>query len=155
MHALRTFALWAVVLSSPALLPADEPKQADRSGSQSSSTAKEMKPDYAKLLVGKWVRTDGQYAGTVMEYAAGGTYTTASVESQRKKLPPMTGTWKLKGDAIAQTLGTGRNRTDVPVTITALTETAFRFKNKAGQEATYERVGDKEGKSKGEKKGKK
>lgn len=140
MHAMRSFALLAAVLSSPSQSPADEQKTSGRSGSVSSSKEKEKKPDYAKLLVGKWVRTDGPYAGTVMEYAAGGTYTTASVESQRKKMPPMTGTWKLKGDAIVQTLGTGRNLTDVSVTITTLTETAFRFKNKAGQEATYERV---------------
>jgi uncharacterized protein (TIGR03066 family) len=151
MQALRVLALCAAVLSSSALLSADEPQKADRTGSESSSQGKEKMPDYAKLLVGKWVRTDGQYAGTVMEYAAGGTYTTASVDSQRKKLPPMTGTWKLRGDAVAQTLGTGRNLTDVPVTITALTETEFRFKNKAGQEATYERVVEKDEKSKDEK----
>ena len=48
-------------------------------------------------------------------------------------------TWKLKGDGLSLTLGS----TKADVTITKLTETDFRFKNNAGQEATYERVVEK------------
>lgn len=155
MHALRTFALWAVILSSPALLPADEPKKSDRSGSESSSKEKEKKPDYAKLLVGKWVRTDGQYAGTVVVYDKNGTHTTTSVTKINGKPVVMSGTWKLDGEKVVQTLGQGRNLTDTTVTVVGLTETEFRFKNRAGQEATYERVVEKEEKSKDEKKDKK
>jgi uncharacterized protein (TIGR03066 family) len=157
MPTLRSFVLCAVVLSSSALLSADEPKKQDRSGSESSSKEKEKdkKPDYAKLLVGKWVRTDGQYAGTLVVYDANGTHTTTSVTKINGKPIVMSGTWKLDGEKIAQTLGQGRNLTDTSVTVVALTETTFRFKNKAGQEATYERVVEEGEQGTGEKKDKK
>jgi uncharacterized protein (TIGR03066 family) len=155
MPPLRTFILCAVVLSSSALLSANDPKKADRSGSESSTKEKEKKPDYAKLLVGKWVRTDGQYAGTVVVYDKNGTHTTTSVTKINGKPIVMSGTWKLDGEKIAQTLGTGRNLTDTTVTVVALTETEFRFKNKAGQEAVYERVAEKGEQDKDEKKDKK
>jgi uncharacterized protein (TIGR03066 family) len=148
MPALRTLILCAAVLSSSALLSADEPKKADRSGSESSSKEKEKKPDYAKLLVGKWVRTDGQYAGTVVVYDKNGTHTTTSVTKINGKPVVMSGTWKLDGERIVQTLGQGRNLTDTTVTVVALTETEFRFKNRAGQEAVYERVTENEEKEK-------
>lgn len=155
MQALRVLALRAAVLSPSDLLSADVPKKADRTGSESSSKEKEKKPDYANLLVGKWVRTDGQYAGTVVVYDKNGTHTTTSVTKINGKPVVMSGTWKLDGEKVVQTLGQGRNLTDTTVTVVGLTETEFRFKNRAGQEATYERVVEDGEQGKGEKKGKK
>jgi uncharacterized protein (TIGR03066 family) len=155
MHALRTFALWAVVLSSPALLTADEPKKSDRSGSESSSKEKEKKPDYAKLLLGKWSRTDGQYAGTTMEFDKNGTYITSRVPQPGENRGSMSGTWKTDGETLAQVIRDKGHVTATKVTILQLTDTEFRFKNKAGQEATYERVVEDGEQGKGEKKGKK
>ncbi len=155
MQALRVLALCAAVLSSSDLLSADEPKKADRTGSESSSKEKEKKPDFANLLVGKWVRTDGQYAGMVVVYDKNGTHTTTSVTKINGKPVVMSGTWKLDGEKVVQTLGQGRNLTDTTVTVVGLTETEFRFKNRAGQEATYKRVVEDGEQGKGEKKGKK
>lgn len=154
MHALRTLALCAAVLSSPALLSADEPKKSGRPGPESSSKEKEKKPDYAKLLVGKWVRTDGPYAGTVVAFDKNGTYTTTTVTKLNGKPIVMPGTWKVDAETLAQTVRDRGYVTDTKVTILSLTETEFRFKNKAGQEAAYERVTEKDGKGK-DKKGKK
>lgn len=144
MNALRLLTLTVAVLSAPSLLPADEPKKADRSGSESSSKGKEKKPDYAKLLLGKWSRTDGPYAGTTMEFDKNGTYTTSRVPNPGEKRSSMSGTWKVDGEVIAQTVRDRGYVTSTKVTIVSLTETALRFKNGAGQEAVYERVVEKE-----------
>jgi uncharacterized protein (TIGR03066 family) len=140
MPAIRVFALCAAVLSFSNLLWADEARKPDPSGSESSGKESAKKPDYAKLLVGKWTRTDGPYAGTVMVYDKKGTHTTTSVTKINGKPIVMSGTWKLVGDKIVQTLGMGQNLTDTSVSIVTLTETEFRFKNRTGQEAVYKRV---------------
>ncbi len=154
MNALHKFALFVVVLGSSAMLAADEPRKSDRSGSESLAKNKERKPD-AKLLVGKWVRTDGPYAGTTMAFDKNGTYTTTTVTKLKGKPIVMPGTWKLTGVTLAQTVRDRGYVTDTKVTILSLTETELRFKNMGGQEATYERVAEKEENGKGEKKDKK
>lgn len=143
MHVLQMFALLAAVLSSPALLSADEPEKLDRSGSKSSVKEEEKKPDYAKLLVGKWTRKDGQYAGTTMVFDKNGSYTTARVAKLGEKWGSMSGSWKIDGEFIAQTIRDKGYVTETMVSIVSLTETELRFKNKVGQEAIYERVADK------------
>jgi uncharacterized protein (TIGR03066 family) len=144
MYTLRVLALTVASISSPLLLRADDAKKSDRSGSESSSKEKDKKPDYAKLLVGKWVRTDGQYAGTTMELDKSGTYVTSRVPQPGEKRSSMPGTWKLDGETLAQTMKDRGYVTNTKVTVISLTETEFRFKNGAGQEATYERVVEKE-----------
>jgi uncharacterized protein (TIGR03066 family) len=141
MHTLRMLALIAALLSS-AQLSADEPEKSDRSGSKSSVKEKEKKPDYAKLLLGKWTRTDGQYAGTTMVFDKNGSFTTARVAKPGENWGSMSGTWKIDGEFIAQTIRDNGYVTETKVTIVSLTETELRFKNKGGQEATYERVAD-------------
>ena len=120
----------------------------------------DAKPD-ARLLVGKWVRTDGPYAGTTMTFDKNGTCTTKAVTVVNGKpvevMPGVVvtpGTWKLSGETLAQTVRDRGYVTDTKVTIVSLTETELRFKNAGGREAVYERVVEKDGKGKGDKKDK-
>jgi uncharacterized protein (TIGR03066 family) len=139
MYALRLLTLAAALLALPALLQGDEPKKSHRPASESG---KEKKPDRTKLLLGKWKRTDGQYAGTTMVFDKSGTFTTARVAKPGENWGSLSGTWKLDGEIIAQTIRDRGYATETLVTIVALTETELRFKNKGGQEATYEQVAD-------------
>ena len=135
----------AVSLTVPAW--ADGPKKSDKADKKDrkdteptspSDKDKKTEPDYASLLVGKWVRTD-KFEGTTMEFAKNGKHTTSAVLKPGAKPIVVHGSWKIKGDQLTQTL----NTTTVTLTITKLTETEFIFTNSAGMEATYERVTDK------------
>ena len=134
MRSLCALAFCVAALSLASASRADEPQKSDKSGSPGA----EKKIDPA-LLLGKWVRTD-KYVGTTFVFLKNGTYTTTSVHKAGQPPVTMTGNWKLKGDQLYQVM---QVTTKTTVTITKLTDTAFEFKNGAGQEAIYERVAEK------------
>jgi uncharacterized protein (TIGR03066 family) len=128
------FCVVALSLSGPGR--ADESKASGRP--ETESPGQDKKPDAASLLVGKWQGT-GKFAGVTLEYAKDGTCTSTAVLNRGAKPTVVSGTWKIKGDQLVQTLG----QIKAPVTITRLTEKEFRFTNNAGPEATYERAAEK------------
>lgn len=151
MNALRQLALFVMVLSASAVVAADEPGKSGRPGSGSPGSDKGGRPD-ARLLVGKWVRTDGPFAGTTMAFDKNGTYVSRPVTKFNGRPIVMPGVWKLDGATLAQTVRDRGYVTNTKVVVLSLTAGELKFKNAAGQEATYERVAETGKADKGDKK---
>jgi uncharacterized protein (TIGR03066 family) len=143
MNLFRVVTVVAACLSVSVPGLADDRKKSDPPTSGSAGKGEKVeKPDFAKLLVGKWERTDGPYAGTTMAFDKNGTHVTTTVTKFNGKPIVMPGTWKLDGETLTQRVKDRGYVTDTKVTIIELTEEAFRFKNMGGQEAVYKRVSD-------------
>ncbi len=106
----------------------------DKKDTKDKAKAKEKekaKPDYAKLLVGKWEGT-GDVDGFILEFKDG---KITETDTQAKDAKPKTGPYTLKDKTITSTLGKSTQDQE----ILSLDDKELKFKRIDGKELTYKR----------------
>jgi uncharacterized protein (TIGR03066 family) len=95
----------------------------------------EEKPDYAKLIVGKWEVTKADEGtlpkGSIVEFTKDGKFT--SHEKLGDKDVLFEGTYKVTGDKFELDLKMGDQTIKVAITITKLTDDEMHTKNEEGK----------------------
>lgn len=95
----------------------------------------EEKPDYAKLIVGKWEVTKADEGtlpkGSIVEFTKDGKFT--SREKMGDKDVQFTGTYKVEGDTFELDLKIGDESHKVKITITKLTDDEMHTKGEDGK----------------------
>lgn len=89
------------------------------------------KPDFAKLLVGKWEGT-GTVEGFILEFKDG---KITETDTKSKDAKPQSGPYTLKDKTITSTLGKSKQDQE----IISLDEKELKFKRIDGVELTYKR----------------
>ncbi len=100
-----------------------------------ASARAEDKPDYAKMVVGKWTVTKADEgtvgAGATVEFTSDG-----KVKAVHKKADEdvtVEGTYKLDGDKLLMTLKIGDMERKMEITITKISKTEMHTKNEEGK----------------------
>ena len=98
-------------------------------------TRADEKPDYAKLIVGKWEVTKADEGtlpmGSIVEFTKDGKFT--SREKLGDKDLTFEGTYKVTGDKFELDLKMGDQSFKVSITITKLTDDEMHTKNEEGK----------------------
>jgi len=102
----------------------------------------EDKPDYAKMIVGKWEVTKADEGtlpkGSIVEFTKDGKFT--SREKLGDKDVTFEGTYKVTGDKFDLDLKMGDQSIKVSITITKLTADEMHTKNDQGQVVEVKKV---------------
>jgi uncharacterized protein (TIGR03066 family) len=95
----------------------------------------EDKPDYAKMMVGKWTVSkadaDTVPPGTVIEFTADGKMKVAGKKDDKEM--SFEGTYKVEGDKFTFTMKVGDMERMETITIVNITKTEMHTKNKDGK----------------------
>jgi uncharacterized protein (TIGR03066 family) len=95
----------------------------------------EEKPDYAKMIVGKWEVTKADEGtlptGSIVEFAKDGKFTAREKLDGKDVL--FEGTYKVTGDKFDLDLKMGDQSIKVSITITKLTDDVMHTKNEEGK----------------------
>jgi len=95
----------------------------------------EDKPDYAKLIVGKWEVTKADEGtappGAVIEFTRDGKVKVTFKKDDAETM--IEGTYKIEGDAFVVTHKRGEEEHTQTITITKITDTEMSTKNKDGK----------------------
>ena len=101
----------------------------------SGAARAEDKPDYAKLIVGKWEISKADEGtvpvGTMVEFTADGKI--KLMGKANEKDIAMEGTYKVEGDTFTFVIKEGDNEHKDTITITKISKTEMSTKNKEGK----------------------
>lgn len=104
--------------------------------------AEEKKPDYAKMIVGKWEITKADEGtipvGSVVEFTKDGKF--KSYEKLGAKDVQFDGTYKVTGDKFEITIKFGEESHSNTITITKLTDDVMATKDKDGKAVEAKRA---------------
>jgi uncharacterized protein (TIGR03066 family) len=97
--------------------------------------AEDKKPDYAKMIVGKWEVTKADEGtlpvGSIIEFTKDGKFT--SREKLESKEITFEGSYKVEGDKFNLDLKVGDQTIKVSITITKMTDDEMHTKNDEGK----------------------
>jgi uncharacterized protein (TIGR03066 family) len=101
----------------------------------SGAARAEDKPDYAKMIVGKWEITKADEGtvpvGTMVEFTSDGKIKLTGKKDDKDVA--MEGTYKVEGDAFTFVIKEGDNEHKDTITITKISKTEMTTKNTAGK----------------------
>jgi len=104
-------------------------------GLAAAGAGAEDKPDYAKMMVGKWTVTKADAEtvppGTVIEFTADGKMKVTGKKDDTEM--SFEGTYKVEGDAFTFAMKVGDMEHKDTITITKITKTEMHTKNKDGK----------------------